>query len=272
MAAEYIHYENFDLLLSRGPDGYRAKVIGSPAGEASEDFSLVIGQTELENLVLRMTRTRRTNRGIEAHDANKAEALGRTLYDAVFRGEVRDCFGSSIRKVRDINCGLRIRLRLDKGVTELNNLPWELLYDASRKRYLALNYDTPLVRYADIGDPIRPITITPPLRVLVVVSSPAGLPPLNGDQEFQKITDAVRDMGRRGLIALSRLNRATLPDLRSELDAGTYHVLHFIGHGTFSEARGIGELIFEDEDGRAYPVSADRVATIISDHRALRLC
>ena len=54
-----IDYLNFDLQIERVGEGYRARVLDSPAGQASNDFALPFSDLELENFVLRMSRTRR---------------------------------------------------------------------------------------------------------------------------------------------------------------------------------------------------------------------
>jgi hypothetical protein len=68
---------------------------------------------------------------------------------------------------RGQNAGLRIRLRL-KDAPELNDLPWEYLYDKALNRFFALSSETPLVRYLDLAESIRPLIVELPLRVLVI--------------------------------------------------------------------------------------------------------
>ncbi len=53
-----IDYLNFDLQIEREGEGYRARVLDSPAGQAVNDFALPFSDLELENFVLRMSRTR----------------------------------------------------------------------------------------------------------------------------------------------------------------------------------------------------------------------
>ena len=49
------------------------------------------------------------------------------------------------------------------------------------------------------------------------------------------------------------------------------HVFHFVGHGGFSELRGEGVLVFEDEDGNGVPVGGPSLAYLLQDHPSLRL-
>jgi hypothetical protein len=50
-----------------------------------------------------------------------------------------------------------------------------------------------------------------------------------------------------------------------------FHILHFIGHGDFNDEKSVGELYFEDDQGRSAPVAADRLATALRDHPSVRL-
>jgi len=54
-----INYLDFDLLIERSPEGYRARVLSSPAGQAAADFRLPFSELEIENFLLRIGRTRR---------------------------------------------------------------------------------------------------------------------------------------------------------------------------------------------------------------------
>src|SRR6185437_7322350 len=50
-----------------------------------------------------------------------------------------------------------------------------------------------------------------------------------------------------------------------------YHVFHFVGHGAFDERLQDGVLMMEDANGRGTAVSAQRLGTLLHDHRSLRL-
>ena len=71
--------------------------------------------------------------------------------------------------------GVRIRLRL-KDAPELANYPWEYLYDRSLNWFVALSLETPVVRYVDLPVATRPLKVELPLRILAMISSPAGCP------------------------------------------------------------------------------------------------
>lgn len=51
-------FQDFDLLIERAGDGYRARVFDSPAGQATVDFKLPFTDQDLEILMLRVGRAR----------------------------------------------------------------------------------------------------------------------------------------------------------------------------------------------------------------------
>jgi len=67
------------------------------------------------------------------------------------------------------------------------------------------------------------------------------------------------------------LGNATLRELRDRLRAEEYHIVHFMGHGGFSEDTGEGTLIMEDEKGAALPVRGQGLAALLSDSGSVRL-
>ena len=264
-----IVYLDFDLEIERAAQGYRVEV-NSPAGQASHTFSLPFSDLELENFLLRIGHPRRNVRRIDAPEVEAAKTFGARLFDVVFDDEVRACLRSSIEDAERQGAGLRIRLRLN-DVPELANLPWEYLYNPTFNRFLALSVETPLVRYLELPERIRPLAITPPLRVLAMIASPRDQPPLDVEREWTKLRAALSDLEQRGMVVIERLEEATLSALQRRLRRDTYNVLHFIGHGGFDLRTQDGVLILEDEDGLSYRVSGQDLGMLLHDHRSLRL-
>ena len=82
------------------------------------------------------------------------------------------------------------------------------------------------------------MTIDLPLRILITVSSPDSLPPLDIDREKERIQQALSPLTERGLVSIDFTADATLNSLQRTLRQGKgagipYHVWHFIGHGAF---------------------------------------
>ena len=267
---ERIKYLDFDILIEKVNDRYRARVLQSPAGQASAEFTLPFSDFEVENLMLRVGRNRRGVRKMESPEMQAAKQFGGKLFDAVFAGEVRGALRSSVDAATRESAGLRMRLRL-ADAPELVDLPWEFLYNASLNRFLALSNKTPLVRYIELPETPRPLKISPPLRVLVMISSPTDYEQLDVEKEWQKLNAALGDLTAANMVTLERLDQATLGALRRKLRQAPYHVLHFIGHGGFDAQSQDGVLLLEDEQGRGKRMSGQYLATVLTDHDSLRL-
>lgn len=265
-----VTYLDFDLLIQPRGKGYHTQVLTAPAGQAGAAFELPFSELELENFLLRIGRPRRSMRRIGSPEMEAAKTFGGRLFEALFGGEVRSAFRSSLDEAGRQHAGLRIRLRL-ADVPALHHLPWEFLYDPARHQFLVLSIETPLVRYLDLAERVRPLTVTPPIRVLVMISSPSDYPQLDVEQEWRKLHDALEPLEQRGLITLERLDQATLRALQRWLRRGACHIFHFIGHGGFDQASQDGLLILEDEHQRGRPVSGQDLGMLLHDHRLLRL-
>ncbi|OQY90321.1 MAG: hypothetical protein B6D41_09835, partial [Chloroflexi bacterium UTCFX4] len=267
---ERVKFFDLDLLIERAGDQYRARVLQSPAGQASAEFVLPFTPQDIEILMLRVGRARRGVRRIESPEMQAAKSFGGKLFDAVFTDDVRGALRSSMDAASRENAGLRLRLRL-ADAPELVDLPWEFLYNSSLNRFLALSNKTPLVRYIEIPRIPRALKTTPPLRVLVMISSPSDYEPLDVEREWRKLNDALREQLANKLVQLERLDTATLGALRRKLRQDEYHVLHFIGHGGFDEQTQDGVLILEDEQQRGQRTSGQYISTVVTMHDAMRL-
>jgi len=263
-------YLDFDLLIRRTESGYRAQVLFSPAGEASVDFTVPLSKLELENFVLRVGRRRRNTRRRDSPEMEAIRSVGGRLYEAIFSGGVRDCLASSLSKAEMRNAGLRLRLHIS-DTPELNDYPWEYLYNASGNRFLSLSEYTPLIRYLNLPQRIRPLTIDAPLAILVMISSPSDHVDLDVEAEWEQLNKALAGLTDSGQVRVKRLVKPSLAELQRELRAGAYHVLHFVGHGEFDLGTEEGGLVLCDETGRGRVVTGERLGTILHDHRSLRL-
>lgn len=261
-----IQYQDFDLLIEHTHDGFKARILDSPAGEAAVLFKLPFQPAEVENFYAQIGITRL----IESTQMQKMRIFGQKLFEAAFSGNVRDKFRESLSVASRNQKGLRIRLRI-ADVPELANMPWEFMYDESQSRFLTLSIETPLVRYLDIPRDIQPLTITPPLQILVVISAPKDFPTLNVQHEWDNLQEALARLEARGLVKLTRLRKPTLQALQHQLRKGKYHIFHFIGHGIFSEQKQDGQLLFENELRSGDPVSGRDLGILLHDHKQLRL-
>jgi hypothetical protein len=261
-------YVDFDLAIESEGDEFVARIIAAPAGQASNRFSLPFSSLELENFVLRVGRTRTGLRKMGSPEGIAAEAFGQRLYDAVFAGEVGVGFRRSIDAAALKGQGLRVRLRVADH-PNLSSVPWEFVWSQGLGRFVALSATTPLVRFIELPIPIRPLQVTPPLRILLMVSSPSDVDQLDVAKEVALLKEATRDLEISGRVELVVEEKATLETLRQRLRREEFHVFHFIGHGGFDGSDGV--LVMEDARGRAHLVKGQHLGTLLHDEGSLRL-
>jgi hypothetical protein len=266
-------FEYIDFRLKIGPriddNCYVVMAASDISGEASGKFCPPFSETELENFVLKVGLTRHRRRGIGSPEWETARAFGQRLFEAVFTPDVRACFASSRTNVQREDNVLRIRLTLDGA--ELFNYPWEFMYDSSLGRFLTLYEETPLVRYIELPMPVRPLAVKPPLRLLVMISNPNDYPRLDVERERSNLTKALSDLKAQGLVTVDWLDEANLELLSNQLLKQNYHIFHFIGHGGFDQRVQDGLLILKSASGYGEPVSGERLAVLLGNHRTLRL-
>jgi len=266
-------YLDFDVWIDQKSKGfYRAKAWSGGAGfEATEHFSLP-ALLAGGGLCLATGGARRGGASSsETMEGASAEEAGGELFRAVFQGELLKAFQGCLAKAQG-GPGLRIRLRLN-DVPQLAGLPWEYLYDAESRGFLALSSRTQVIRYLELSEGLGSLQVEPPLRVLAVISTPQGYRELaEADEEWRRLVATLKPLLKRGLIEIERLEHPTAAALETRLRTGTpVHVLHFVGHGGFSELRGEGVLVFEDENGKGAPLSGPSLAYLLQDHPSLRL-
>jgi pimeloyl-ACP methyl ester carboxylesterase len=262
---------DLDIRFERSGRGHKAVVVSSPMGDGLEvPFRRPINDQDLELFILRMSRADAVRRTLNLPPAARAKELGHRLFDALFHDDLLVCLRDSLHETAREDRGLRIRLRL--GATpELSNLPWEYLYDRQSNRFLCLSDRTPVVRYPEVLEPVRPLLVEGPLRVLVIVSSPNDYPALDVEQEWANVKEALRELEGAERIQLERLPDATLGTLRRQLRRGSYQALHFIGHGGFDDIRGEGVLVLTESDGIGCLVSGERLGIDLHDETSMRL-
>lgn len=264
-------YLNFDLRLSGVEDSYNAKVIDSPAGQASLDFSLPFSKTELESFVVNIGQNRSNLRSLDlgSADLQSIETLGSELFSCLFAGNIAERFRSSLVIVRSQGTGLRVRLGFSDAPSLLD-VPWELLFDADNKEYIGLSSQTPIIRKLDLASLPRLRQVEGCLEILVMISNPKDHAPLDVIHEWDRINQATQTLQKTKRIRLTRV-KPSLAALQSELRKGVFHVFHYIGHGGFSESSNDGVLILEDDEGKGHLVSGQHLGVLLNDEASLQL-
>ncbi|MEN3330878.1 MAG: hypothetical protein V7641_243 [Blastocatellia bacterium] len=259
-----MEYLNFDLLIEGKGDGFQARILDSPGGQATESFEMPFSDAELEAFLICLGQP---GQSVETFD-EAAKDFGGRLFDALFKDEIYARFCVSLEKTESREKGLRIFLRLG-DVPNLAALPWEYLYNPDFG-FLSCSSATPVVRYLELPKAVRPLTIKLPLRVLVMISSPSDYPPLDVNQEWAKLHEAFAELREQGLVELELLEEATESALRQHLRRN-YHVFHFIGHGGYDKDNNDGFLILENEAQGGHRINGERLANLLRNRSSLRL-
>ena len=207
---------------------------------------------------------------VEVSELKTAQEVGRVLFDALFTSEVRSCYRSSLAAAREQGKHLRLRLRVE--APELAVLPWEFLYDETEGDHITLLRETPLTRYLEMGRPAETLTIQPPIRILGMIASPNDLPTLDAAQERRWMVEAIDHLIESRQVELAWVEGQTWRDLNRAMQAGEWHIFHFIGHGGFDPALGEGRIALVDEaSGGSNFLSATQLGRLFADHPSLRL-
>ncbi len=267
-------YLDFELEISAGAGRLYPVAARSTAGEARETMRFPYDELQLESrldklqIALLQAGGPRRRRALTPEEKTVQE-FGQALFRALFAGELLSAYRASLAAARRQGKGLRLQLRIADA--ELAALPWEFLYDPAAANYLCLSTQTPIIRYLELPQPVRPLEVPPPLRILGMIASPAGLPPLDVAREKERLMQATQTLREAGQVEVTWLAGQTWRDLRREMRRGPWHVFHFSGHGGFDENREEGVLALASEQGGERRLYASDLALLLADHAPLRL-
>jgi formylglycine-generating enzyme required for sulfatase activity len=189
---------------------------------------------------------------------------GQKLFDTLFEDKNPH---AAWHQAKSRSSQRRIRLRID--APELHSLPWELLREGNIT--LSAGDDTPFSRYLAVPEQWGDAVSERPIRVLALVSNPADL-----EQTYHLSVVNVNE--ERGILerAFATLNKfeiqldfldppVTLTRIAQYLqDVSGCHVLHYVGHGAFSERRGEAALYLQGEDHNTDVVEGIRFVEMLA--------
>ena len=159
--------------------------------------------------------------------------------------------------------------RLSNHADLLWRIPWEYLHDGDE--FLALSGKAYLTRKPIGLGELAAIKSPQPLRLLVVVSSPNGVPELNSEKEIGVIQEAIDSARRKDWLEIDYLETATLSNLRSKIKHFQPHILHYTGHGGKLPFSNETYLACEDDDGELKPIFGDDLRRITAGSESLQL-
>ncbi|HEX4964027.1 MAG TPA: CHAT domain-containing protein [Thermoanaerobaculia bacterium] len=270
----------YPLLVLASPAGQGRGVLPAPfsfreLGATLNDLGLAVRRSAKEPLLYSR----------ELSSAGLASTLsprvvGERLFHAIFPEPVLRLFDRSLGMLegrteeegkQGEQAGLRLALHLAPEHPDLAffaSLPWELLYWLERREFLCLGRKTSLVRHLDVPLPSHPLSVAGPLRILVAAACPNGLPPLNLEDERQRIEESWASLGG---VTTEFLEHTSAPTLRVRLREKPFHVLHFMGHGCFESKTGVGALLFEGDNGGRVSLPGSVLGELLRDFPSLRL-
>lgn len=148
-----------------------------------------------------------------------------------------------------------LRLRINSTGSGVDEIPWEWLA-MNDQRCFALDPAVRLLRSVPVHYPEPPLTVAPPLRVLLVTTNPKDERLLQGWVEL----DAIRSgLGGDGY-SVRVLDETTREALVRAL-ADEPHVVHYVGHAAVGQ--GSGYLILHDASGGSSWLSAAELARLL---------
>ncbi|BAY88950.1 Miro domain-containing protein [Microchaete diplosiphon NIES-3275] len=249
-----INYHDFQILVTADRKIRASSEQGDEWGELRLEMNKI-------KLSLKLLESRQT-------DSDLLKALGGELYQALFPTKIHGRLQATIAGAQANNYEVRLRLVFESP--ELAALPWEFLYDEATNTFLANNTQTVLSRYVDVPLQKRELkAASQPLKVLLVISSPSNLPPLDVAGEERLIRDALAKHIDAGTIELDVLHQATRSNISQKLREKPYNVFHFIGHGKFENNKGCIALV--DTDGKYKLLDDEGFANFFLGNRSLGL-
>ena len=267
-------YDDFELEIGKPDEAGYPLSARSAEGEQRGAMRLPFDEQGLERQILALEnavlRSANTSRRIESTALATVREFGTSLFEATFDRNIRRLFDRTLAAAERDGRGVRLKLRILSP--ELSALPWEFLYNPDRDEHLCLLRNTPLVRYIEIGNPIKPLVVEPPLRILGVAANSSSHAPLDVEREKQRMDNALRKLRCQDRVELRWLPTGTWRELQAVLRRETWHVLHFVGHGGFDEQNEEGLLILADDEGGQdyYPLPASKLADLLRPHPTLR--
>lgn len=250
-------YVNFDIQIGRldaTTNAYPLNVVQSPAGELEQTIWQPFPANEIKQLVTFL----RGNLG----EPQEAEALGEALRNFLFPQPIWNLYNSSLARMEaGGKQGLRIRLRIGADTPELSQIPWEYCYDD--RSFMALNKNTPLVRYIPTGRPPDVVTAPSMLRILLAMASPKDNPTIDIAAEEAWVRQGLTPLINQQKVELKVISPATPQELRRAIRLHDPHILHFLGHGIVQN-NGQGALLLENGiDGNSRALSAREMLVLL---------
>lgn len=266
-------FENLFLTISKGeesePGSFQLTIKTDDGSSLSKPFEitdvdfdelrLTLGESfQFRNLSVSVPRQWRPQMALDL--GSSLMHTGSRLFDVVFSDqEARAHF------IEKLKAKSNPRIVLEFEDRRLMALPWENLFIPELDIFPGLIKKYSLVRHFANAVSLFPRTLTPPLRILVVISAPDDATPLDVQQERETMERTLATAVQNGQAILEFTKTGRLDEVQRALRLFEPHLFHFVGHGTYMENNEGGVLLFEDSDKKANSVTASRLRAILVD-------
>jgi hypothetical protein len=244
---------DFVLQFDRMDGEYRIKYVQG-------DTTAFLLATEIVPLLLESEWS--DSSGLKLHQ--QARSIGKKLFPTIFQYEILERFTVVRQAARSADMGLRLQLDFE-GSEELDDLPWELLFDSKSLGEFSVVRRVPSAGLT--GDPRQ----AKPLRVLACFPCPVDLASFDVEREWEDLQRSLHSLIQRGTVALERLEEASEAGLRRALSQREFHVLHFVGYGHSSLRTRSGSIFLEAQQKSSRAVTAGYLATLLNQYPSVRL-
>ncbi|MBU7027350.1 MAG: tetratricopeptide repeat protein, partial [Theionarchaea archaeon] len=190
------------------------------------------------------------------------EELFSTLFTKEMKGLFKKCFRQSIQE----NSPLRIIL--ESSSPEVHQIPWEIMYCKEENLFLG---SSPYVTFsrsipdipAAAADPV-----TPPMKVLVLVSSPLDF----SDEEYEIdageverfISTPLEELKSQGWITTWFTDDTRFDHIRTLLKK-EWNIIHFVGHGFYDGEKTY--ILIEDDKRNRFSLPAEKVCDLFASRK-----
>jgi outer membrane protein assembly factor BamB len=198
----------------------------------------------------------------------EGQKLGIELFDAIFTREIYSNYLRAYQQARDQGKGLRLRLHVIPPELEL--LPWELLYNPLEDKFIGKSQFTPIVRYPDVCQPVKPMAVSQ-LQILGVHIAPPSAPSLDLEREQRVITKALEALIERSQVSLTWQMVQNQQEFSRLLRSQPPHIIHIIGHAGFDKDRRQGYLYLPNQSGFQDVLFAENLGMLLEDKQSLQM-
>lgn len=182
-------------------------------------------------------------------------ALARKLHGQVFQEPIARAF----QELREAG---PVRLRIRAEPPEIARIPWEALLEGDQP--LSLLPGVAFSRLPLDAPAFKPPAGDPDLSILCAAAEPEGA------KELEALEEALEELGREGLVRLTRLRSASLDSIRSALATGQFRGVAIAAAGPVGSDRATGYLRLVGDGARVREHNLTELAPLLYGHRGIR--